>query len=339
MDPLQEKRGLVNFRTFIVLGVALIFIFMIAYFFYGLQPNTANAAAVQFKIVKGEGFREIGARLSQLSLIKSLTVFKVYSFISGRVQKFQPGLYELSSSMTLPQIVSTLTSGGKNEATVTITEGTTLKDIDAMLASAGVIKAGALINFPIQTLVANHPYLTSVDSLEGFLFPDTYRFEFNSSSSVVVEKFLQNFEVKAWSYLQNDTDWYHALILASYLEREVPNFNDRQIVAGILLKRIKNGMPLQVDATISYAKCGGEFNNCPNLGVGANDLNINSPYNTYKNYGWTPTPIGNPGQDAIQAALTPKTSPYWYYLSASGTKAIIYAKTLREQNANRAKYL
>ncbi len=312
---------------------------MIAYFFYGLQPNAANASAVQFKIVKGEGFREIGARLSQMSLIKSISVFKVYSFLSGRVQKFQPGLYEISGSMTLPQIVDILTSGGKNEATITVTEGTTLKDIDATLASAGVLPAGALIDFPIQSLIASHPYLAEVNSLEGFLFPDTYRFEFNSSSSVVVEKFLENFEAKAWSYLQNQKDWYHALILASYLEREVPNFKDRQIVAGILLKRVKNGMPLQIDATISYAKCDGAFSNCPDFNVSVKDLGINSPYNTYKNFGWTPTPIGNPGQNAIQAALTPKTSPYWYYLSASGTNTIIYAKTLNEQNVNRLKYL
>lgn len=182
------------------MGAILIFIFMVAYFFYGLQPNSANASAVQFKIVKGEGFRDIGARLSQMALIKSISVFKIYSVISGNVQKFQPGLYELSGTMTLPEIVGTLTSGGKNEATITVTEGATLKDIDAMLASAGVLKAGELANFPIETLAANRPYLASVNSLEGFLFPDTYRFEFNSSSTEVVERFLDNFEAKGWSF-------------------------------------------------------------------------------------------------------------------------------------------
>ena len=90
---------------------------------------------------------------------------------------------------------------------------------------------------------------------------------------------------------------------------------------------------------MSYAKCGGVFRNCANPVVSVKDLAFPSPYNTYLHFGWTPTPIVNPGQEAIQAALTPKTSPYLYYLSASGSGDTIYARTLNEQNINRAKYL
>mgnify|MGYP001588311823 FL=1 len=139
--------------------------------------------------------------------------------------------------------------------------------------------------------------------------------------------------------LEGRENWYETLILASILEREVPEFEDRQIVAGILLKRIKNIMPLQVDATISYVKCGGAIRECENPRVGRNDLNLSSPYNTYQVLGWPPGPISNPGLPALQAALAPKTSGYLYYLSAAKTGATIFARTLEEHNLNRAKYL
>ena len=129
------------------------------------------------------------------------------------------------------------------------------------------------------------------------------------------------------------------MILASFLEREVREFDDRQIVAGILLKRLRVGIPLQVDATISYAKCGGALRSCEEIIVTRNDLALASPYNTYQRLGWTPTPIANPGEAAIKAAVTPRSSPYFYYLSAKETKETVFSKTLEEHNLNRAKYL
>ena len=339
MNPPNNIRGVVGFRSLISLGTILFFILVAAYFFYGLQPSRAEGGSLQFKIIKGEGFREIGARLSQNSFIKSISVFKLYSILSGRVQKFQPGLYDLSSAMTLPEIIDVLTSGGKNETSVVIPEGSTVKDIDMILAEAGVIERGALINLPLKELTLNHSFLATVNSFEGFFFPDTYRFKFNSSAKEVADRFLENFEAKAWSLLNGQKNWYDLLILSSFLEREVPDFGDRQIVAGIFLKRLRIGMPLQADASISYAKCDGELKDCLEIRVTKKDLAISSPYNTYQRLGWTPTPISNPGQSAIKAAMTPQATSYIYYLSASGTKDTIFSKTLEEHNLNRSKYL
>ena len=334
-----KKRGLFNLPFLIVLGSVFLLILFIAYFFYGLQPSVAVEDMKLFKIVKGEGLKDISAHLSQQSLIKSISVFKFYSLISGKAQKFQPGSYELSSSMSIPEIIRILTVGGKNEVSVIIPEGSTLKDTENILSKAGVIQPKTLTNYSFKILAAEYPFLSEAVSLEGFLFPDTYRFSINSSPEDVVRKMIDNFEIKAWPILKDSKSWYDFLILASYLEREVPGFDDRQIVAGILLKRLKSEMPLQVDATVSYVKCGGLLMECSNLIVTKKDLSLASVYNTYQKLGLSPTPISNPGQSAIKAAVSSRATPYWYYLSAAKTKETIFSKTLEQHNLNIIKYL
>lgn len=344
MNPQLEQGGRLDLRFLFVLGSVLLVILFVGYFFYGLQPvqsvEATDIIPVPFKIVQGESFREIAARLSNQSIIRSIGVFKIYSVLAGRAQKFQPGAYELSAVMSIPQLVDTLTHGGRNEVEVTILEGTTLKDIDLILKDAGVFEGNAtLLGYSFEKQSATRSYLVEARSLEGFLFPDTYRFKINSSADDVVERFLQTFDKKAWPLFEGSTDWYTRLILASLLEREVPAFNDRQLVAGIFLKRITLGIPLQADATISFAKCGGALMNCPNLLVTKKDLTFPSPYNTYQNLGWTPTPISNPGQAAIAAAMKPQKSSYLYYLSSSATKETLFSRTLEEHNIKRVRYL
>ncbi|MDI6820747.1 MAG: endolytic transglycosylase MltG [Patescibacteria group bacterium] len=349
MNPQIEQRGRFSFGLPIILGIILLFILVIAYFFYGLQPVSwsdtaqgdlkgAENGLIKFKIIRGESFKNIGARLSRESLIKSITIFKLYSLLTGNAQKFQPGIYDLSQTMSVPQILRILTEGGKNEATVTIPEGSTLRDIDSILTSHSILEKDALTSYSLKYLSLEYPFLTEAGSLEGFLFPDTYRFNINSKVDNVVRIFLDNFKMKAWPLLSGTKKWYEFLISASFLEREVPEFDDRQIVAGILMKRLELGIPLQIDATISYIKCDGLLKDCNEILVTKADLKIPSTYNTYQHLGWTPTPIANPGQAAIKAALTPKTTPYLYFLS-SKTNETMFSKTLEEHNIKRAKYL
>lgn len=319
--------------------MSLLFVFGVAYFFYGLQPGVSNGEETIFRIVRGDRFADIGARLSQEGIIKSISVFKLYALFSGRAQKFQPGTYELSRSMSVPEILRTLTTSGSNEVAVTIPEGYTLRDIDALLTAAHVLGKGELLQARPQDFVSGYPFLEGAGSFEGFLFPDTYRFERQSPVPHVLSSFLENFREKVWVRLGGQEDWYNRLILASFLEREVPEYEDRRLVAGVLEKRLTLGMLLQVDATISYAKCNGTFLTCEEAGVEKGDLDISSPYNTYLRHGWTPTPISNPGEEAVRAAITPKESPYVYYLSARETGETIFAKTLEEHNRNRVKYL
>jgi len=324
-------------RFLIVLGAVLLFIFCTAYFFYGLQPALGEKTPITFEVVKGESFRSIGARLSGDSLIRSITVFKFYSFLTGSARKFQPGVYALDRTMSVPEIIRELTRGVKNEVTLQVIEGATMKDIDAALARAGVTAPGDIINVPLSSLRESYPFLKDAASLEGFLFPDTYQFAIHATSEKTVRRFLDTFKEKAWPLLSGTEDWYQSLTLASYLEKEVVTEEDRRLVAGILMKRISIGMPLQVDATVLYAKCRGAFESCGPLLITKQDMKIDSLFNTYTRRGFTPTPIGNPGTNAIQAALNPTPSGYLYYLSAPGGKTI-FSKTLPEHNQNQNRY-
>ena len=323
----------------VFLGGALLFVLAIAYFFYGLGPVSAEGDSQVFQITEGERFADIGARLSNEGFVHSISILKLYALISGKAQKMQPGTYELSPTMSVPQIVRTITSPGGNEIVLTIPEGYTLKDIDMLVTDAGILPEGELLSAQIEDFEEEYAFLAEGKSFEGFLFPDTYRFRRNSSSAEVLRRFLDTFEEKAWVHLEGRDGWYEILILASLLEREVPKFEDRQLVAGVLLRRRQIDMPLQVDATISYAKCNGALVLCDNARVTRSDLRIPSPYNTYQRLGFPPGPIANPGVAAIRSATLPEKTTYLYYLSSTETGETIFSETLEEHNNNRVLYL
>lgn len=335
-------------RFLVVLGVFLVLIFIVAYFVYSLQPsdtetnqkdNTiSTSTAVQFKIEKGEGIREIASRLSNEKLIRSITAFKFYTIISGTAHRFLPGSYTISNAMSIPEIVKEFTYGGKNETTVVIPEGTTIRDVEDILIGAGALEKGVSLPNDPKLFEKEFPFLERRKSLEGFIFPDTYRVPLDAPPEVIVRRFLETFERKAWPILKEQDDWYDRLIISSILEREVITFEDRQIVTGIFLKRMSIGMPIQADATISYEKCDGKYRGCKVIRMLRSDTKIPSPYNTYQNLGLPPTPIANPGQSAIRAAIEPKKTQYLYYLSAR-TGETMFSKTFDEHNIKRAKYL
>ncbi|MEX1013758.1 MAG: endolytic transglycosylase MltG [Candidatus Paceibacterota bacterium] len=336
---INKDEGMLNTRFLVLLGVLILFILSVGYFFNGIQPTLADDSSVNFKIEKGDSFRGIGAELSQSDLIKSISVFKIYAIATGSAHKLKPGDYQLSYDMSVPEILGILSQGVVNEVEVIIPEGSTIKDVDFLLHRGDALsEKDSLLDVNISNFSNDYSFLNNSNSLEGFLFPDTYRFERHADPDVITRKMLDNFSDKAWILLEGERNWYDSLILASFLEKEVPELEDRKVVAGLLLKRLGIGMPFQVDATIAYVKCLERFIGCKTV-VTRDDLDINSAYNTYERIGWTPTPISNPGEEAIQAALNPIESNYLYYLSDSETKETIFSETLDEHNENRFKHL
>lgn len=316
----------------------------VAVFAYGLSPADAvDAAPAVFEIDPGQGFRSVVAALAAQHLIRSAAAFEAFAVLDGRADAIKPGLYKLDPAMSGSAILGTITGTSAAEATVTVPEGSNIFQIDAILSGALVIKPGALVTLQDSGKDGD---------LEGTLFPDTYRFYTDSSVQAVVDAMQAAFQAKAGPVFAAagvgsssilpapGSAAYKDVILASILEKEVPSETDREIVAGIIVKRIRAGMPLDVDATVCYAKlllAGGASTTCPSLSP--LDFKIKSAYNTYLYEGLPPGPIGNPGISAITAALHPQSSPYWYYLSDPATGETIFAKTLDEQTANRVKYL
>lgn len=340
MNNQNKQGGILNAYLLVFLGIAIIALVTTGYFFYGIQPVDATSnESVSFEIESGESFQDISARLSNERLIRSISAFKFYSFISGSAHNLKPGSYDLARSMSAPNVIERLTLGSLPDRQVTFPEGVTIKDMDIILDRAGIERDGNLYNYDIDNIRDDYSFLAQALSLEGFLFPDTYRFNIETTSEDIIRRMLDNFEEKVWSSVGNGSDWYDILILASYLEREVPDLEDMRIVAGILLKRLEIGMLLQVDATISYATCDGQYLECERLQITRDDIEMASPYNTYLRMGWTPTPISNPGMNAIEAAMSPIQTPYWYYLSSRSTGETIFSETLDEHNTNRAIHL
>ncbi len=200
---------------------------------------------------------------------------------------------------------------------MTITEGSTVADINGKLKAAGIFS-----NYELPS------------DLEGYLFPDTYEFFVPSAPEVVFQKFISTFNLKAAPLFSNSRNFKDVLTVASLIEREVPSDgNDRAKVSGIIWKRLDNHMPLQIDATLCYVKAD------PCLPLTRKDLEMDSPYNTYRYAGLPPTPIGNPGSDAIYAATHPVPSAYWFFLSDPKTQKTIFSRTLDEHTKNIVKYL
>jgi len=328
-----------DFLSKISFFVLLIFIFGC----FGLVKARTEAGSVEiFRIDRGDSLTDISQRLKESGFIGSTGFFKFYTFIVGAAHRFQPGVYQLEKGGGVSKIVRVLI-GGVQPADVVIPEGATLRDIDFKLSEAGIIRRGELADFfrdpQIEELKKEFWFLRDKKTVEGFLFPDTYRFMPGTDPAIVARAILENFNKKATPLLSKTKDWYNIVILASLLEKEVSSNNDRMLVAGILKKRLALGMLLQVDATVTYLKCNGEYLSCENRQLTKEDFNIDSRYNTYIYKGLPPSPISNPGVDTIKAALNPKKSDYLFYLSDPKTKRTIYSRVFDEHNESRYKYL
>jgi len=288
------------------------------------------------KVEKGDSAKVIAENLKSAGLIKSPFLFRLYVFLSLNQYALKSGEYELSPKMSIRDIGDTLVLGGTNEVRITIPEGFNLKQVEDRLVKAGLAKQNELVNYKFlkdaPPILADKPKSAS---LEGYLFPDTYRFFKDAILSDVVSKMINHLNDKLTSDLKmaiknSPHNFYEIITMASLVEREVPKDSDRSMVAGILWKRLKAGVPLQVDATLVYITGRDE--------IYETDKKLKSPYNTYLYRGLPKGPIANPGLSAIKAAIFPEASSYWYYLSTKDG-ATIFSKTLEEHLRNKAIYL
>ncbi len=327
---LSSKKNKFFLAGVFLFTVAAVWLFINIFLPVSLAEVGNNASPVIFEIKQGQGGREIIDNLYGAQLIRSPLAAEIFSFIGGKIFSFRPGLYRLTSAMNTSQIVAALADGAAGEVTVRIPEGANVYQVDAILSNALVIRPGDLVR------------LNQQKNLEGFLFPDTYRFYTNANVRDVVKEMNDNFTAKEMPLLEDDhVDVRKTVIIASILEKEVADEGDRQVIAGIIEKRLAAGMFLDFDTTVCYAKilAGGGTGTGICSFLSPLDFKIRSPYNTYLYVGLPPAPIGNPGKAAIDAALHPKVSPYWYYLTDPRTGKTIFAKTLDEQNRNKVKYL
>jgi UPF0755 protein len=313
-----------RFFLFLILIFSLFGCFYIYQGIYSAKSPGSSLVAI-FLVKKGEGAKKISINLKNQSLIKSALLFQGYIFARGESGRLKAGKYELSPAMNIPQIAAKLVSGEAIKQKITIIEGWNLKDIGNYLEKKGIAAASDFIKYGEEK------------KLEGYLFPDTYEISSEDGVKEIAGKMRANFNKKLTPALRKkiadeNKTIFEITTMASLIEKEVRTAEDKKIVSGILWKRLKFGVPLQVDATISY------LTGKKNTRISKEDLKINSLYNTYKYAGLPLGPICNPGIESIIAAVYPKNSGYWYYLS-SPDGATHFSKTLKEHNIKKAKYL
>lgn len=353
-----KKRMIVPITSIFILLAVLIAAWLV-YEIY--LPHTSFFSEKRIEIPPGFGSRKIGALLRDQGFIESKWAFVIYATFRGQASALKPGTYAFSENTAMREILENLVTGEKypNERFLVIPEGWSLRDIGEYLEEQGVVARkedfwrvagypatdyGARKDIPPpKDFSKQFTFLREASArvgLEGFLYPDTYRVYRTASVDDIIVRMLENFERKvakseiAETARRSSTNWslYRTLILASMIEKEVTSDEDRALVAGILQKRLKLGMPLQVDATLVYAR---GHNTTP---LSAGDKTLDSAFNTYRYKGLPLGPISNPGYSAIFAVLNPAQSPYLYYLSAPDGKTI-FSRTLEEHNRAIAAYL
>lgn len=320
----MKKIGIIILCLIVLLGFFL---------FYPQKPSFYQEKTIL--IEKGASAIEVTFQLKTQGIIGNSYAFLSKIIITNNLKNIQAGEYSLNSNMTTDEIIDILTNGKTTKNTITIIEGWDNKEIGEYLEEKQLFKEEDVIGYN----TSNFNFLKDRPNglgLEGYLFPDTYLIEKNESLEDTIKMILENFDKKLTPDLreeiakQNKTI-FEIITMASLIEKEVITYNDKQIVSGILWKRINANMPLQVDATVLYALE-------QNKEVSIVDTKIDSPYNTYKYRGLPLGPICNPGLDSIKAAIYPIETNYWYYLSKPN-KETVFSRTLEEHNIAIAKYL
>jgi len=306
-----------------------------------LPAAPPGAPAVRVEIPPGTSSRDIARLLAAKGIIKSPLAFHLYLHYRGLDTKLKAGEYYLSPSLSPPEIAGTLAAGRVALYRVTIPEGFTLKQIAARLAEAGLIdedrfwKAAANAPFDYEFLADGPP---GSQRLEGFLFPDTYYFGAGVSDLSILRRahaLLEHHLAREWEGRQSGLPYrspYEALIMASIVEKETGVAEERPLIAGVFVNRLRLHMRLQTDPTVIYG-LGEAFDG----NLRRRHLETDGPYNTYLRPGLPPTPIAMPGLAAIRAALHPAPTRALYFVSrGDGTHA--FSETLTEHNRAVARY-
>ncbi|MFZ5351117.1 MAG: endolytic transglycosylase MltG [Bacillota bacterium] len=342
----MEKRKKSSFgRAIFGFFTLLLFLFLIAaaagYFYYSnnLQPATSGSREIEIDIPKGTGVKGIAAILESKGVIKDDMSFWIYCRLNNKDSKFQAGRYVLDSSLSVDEIINKLTSGQAKIETVkfTIPEGYELRLIADKLSEQGLVDR-AVFEEALKEDIYDYDFLSEIgdreNKLEGYLFPDTYEVYKNVKSEDIINKMLSRFnqiyteEFRSRAReLNMTTD--QVITLASIIEREAKVEEERKLVSAVFHNRLKINMMLQSCATVQYL-----LKERKDV-LTYKDLEIDSPYNTYKYAGLPPGPIASPGLKSIEAALYPADVDYLYFV-AKEDGSHIFSKTYQEHlNAQR----
>ncbi|MFZ4847774.1 MAG: endolytic transglycosylase MltG [Caldilinea sp.] len=318
-------------------------------------PAGTNPRPRPFTVTPGEAARFIAARLADDGFITDASLFNLYLRVTGMERNIEAGNFMLADTMTMPEIAEALQNALFEEALVTIPEGMRAEEIAERLSAANVIEGDrflAAVRSPrALTLFERYEFLQNLPAdatLEGFLFPDTYRLPVLAATpEQVLRPFLDNFEqrvgTKGLTGGGSGLSGRDLITLASIVEREAVQADERAIIAGVYINRLNNkcadvgGPYLQADPTVQYAR-GGVGNWWWKPQSIEEYQFVQSPYNTYLFPGLPPAPIANPGLSAIEATRDPAQTGYCFFVATGDDGRHVFVQTLSEQQQNLQTY-
>ncbi|MBI2482254.1 MAG: endolytic transglycosylase MltG [Candidatus Vogelbacteria bacterium] len=317
------KRHVYHRRNIIILVIGFA-ILAVIYSVYLAPPHDFPETEIM-TVKSGQSIRQVGEQLLAGHFITNLEAFIILEKIFGAGHGIIAGGYYFDRPISSLIIAKRLARGEFNLTPIRITfpEGITAREMSRILQKN-------IPNFDSAL------FTRLTKNREGYLFPDTYYFSPTITTDEIVEQLEKTFEIKtatlATKALWSRKSFNDIIVMASLLEEEAKTFSDRKMIAGILWKRVAAGMRLQVDAVFPYIIGKNTFQ------LTKTDLQINSPYNTYRFAGLPAGPISNPGLEAINAALDPTPSPYWFYLTGDDGK-MYYSVDFDGHKDNRVNYL
>ncbi|MEO1889041.1 MAG: endolytic transglycosylase MltG [Cycloclasticus sp.] len=296
---------------------------------------TDEMGSVVVSIEKGKNLNQIISMLEEKSVVDGRW-FKWLVRFEGAANKIQAGEYEFSPGLTPVQILGFLVKGKVNQYAITIIEGQTFKELLADIQQHPALQK----TLPDNADMATYLELLNIPEqhLEGLLLPETYFFIKNTTDAALIKRAyraMQVFVNSAWLNRESKAvvkNVYQALTLASIVEKETGAASERQLIAGVFIRRLEIGMKLQTDPTVIYGM-GDNYKG----DIRFRDLRQDTPYNTYTRYGLPPTPIAMPGKASIQAVLHPQETKKLYFV-ANGGGTHIFSETLKQHNAVVDKY-
>ncbi len=317
-------------------------------------PAGTDPVLQRFEIASGETALTVATRLEQEGYITDAGLFRNYMRYNGIDQRLAAGDFRIAKSMTMPEIAEALQQARYEEIVVTIPEGLRAEEVAELLDVKGVMDGQAFLGL-VRGGTASAQALGGYDwlpaglaTLEGYLFPDTYRLPSPAQPADLARRMLDNFKGRLTDDIlaqaqQNGRSLEQVIIMASIVEREAPLADDRPLVASVYWNRLDGkcakqavGNYLQADPTVQYAagRAGQWWWKPPSVEA---YQTVQSPYNTYLWPGLPPTAIASPGLSAIRAAAAPAETQYCFFV-ATGDGAHVYATTLAEHEANIARY-
>lgn len=323
--PLKSVKNLIGFLLVIIIIASGITAYEM-FASYNIGDETRSVM-----VQENDGFAHVLAALKERQILRGQYLFKLFAVLGGVDKSLAPGRYDFTGRVSLYGILRKFKRHDIATVLITVPEGLTIDKTAGIFARHLGIDSSAFVARAFDTSFVRDKY--GVEGLEGYLFPESYRFRYGIKIDEIINMMVSEFNRRsAGSFQSIPSNWYsqnEILILASIIEAEAQEGDEKKLISSVYHNRLERGMLLQADPTVIYALGGLD------RPLYYHDLKHDSPYNTYKYKGLPPGPINSPGLEAIEAALSPAETNYLYFV-ADGTGRHVFSTTLTDHN--RAKH-